>query len=124
MAETFRKEIATKIEKGELHCEKELTLSIISGKYKVVIIWHLGHIGTHRFGELQKLFPNISHKMLTNQLKELIEDGIVCREVFPEVPPKVEYSMTELGMTLLPLIDMMYEWGKMRMDQIKAMNAE
>lgn len=57
--------------------------------------------------------------MLTSQLKELIEDGIVHREVYPEVPPRVEYSMTELGMTLLPIVEMMYEWGEMRMGQLK-----
>lgn len=72
----------------------------------------------HRFSELQRLFSGISHKVLTNQLRELIEDGIVHREVFPEIPPKVEYSMTELGMTLLPIVEMVYEWGKKRIDQI------
>lgn len=119
MINNFRKEIREKIEKGEFHCEKELTLSIISGKWKIVILWHLGHEGTHRFSELQKLFPNISHKILTNQLRELIEDGIVSKEIFPEVPPRVEYSMTELGMTIIPIIDMLYDWGKKRMDEIK-----
>lgn len=54
----------------------------------------------------------ITHKILTNQLRELMEDGIVHREVYPEIPPKVEYSMTELGMTLLPIVEMMYDWGK------------
>lgn len=82
----------------------------------------LGVEGPHRFSELQRLFSGISHKVLTNQLRELIEDGIVHREVFPEIPPKVEYSMTELGMTLLPIVEMMYEWGKKRIDQIKQEN--
>lgn len=119
MADTLRKEIRSKIEKGEFNCEKELTLSVISGKWKAVILWHIGHEGTHRFNELQKLFTKISNKMLTNQLRELEEDGIINRKVFAEVPPKVEYSMTELGMTLIPIIDMLYEWGKKRMDEIK-----
>lgn len=119
MADTLRKEIQEKIRNGDYNCEKELTLSIISGKWKVVILWHLGVEGTHRFSELQRLFPKISHKMLTNQLRELIEDGIVHREVIPEVPPKVEYSMTELGMTLLPIVEMLYEWGKKRMADYK-----
>ncbi|KMY51435.1 winged helix-turn-helix transcriptional regulator [Peribacillus loiseleuriae] len=122
MADTLRKEIKERILIHDYHCEKELTLSIISGKWKVVILWHLGVEGPHRFSELQRLFPKISHKMLTNQLRELIEDGIVHREVFPEIPPKVEYSMTELGMTLLPIVEMMYEWGKKRIDQIKQEN--
>ncbi|EPY05915.1 HxlR family transcriptional regulator [Paenibacillus sp. E194] len=119
MSDTLREEIKKKIVNGDFNCEKELTLSIISGKWKVVILWHLGVEGPHRFSDLQRLFPKVSHKILTNQLRELMEDGIVHREVYPEVPPKVEYSMTELGMTLLPLVEMMYEWGKMRMDQIK-----
>lgn len=115
----IRKETLEKIQKGDFTCSKELTLSMFSGKWKVVILWHLGVEGPHRFSELQRLFPKITHKMLTSQLKELIEDGIVHREVFPEVPPRVEYSMTELGMTLLPIIQMMYDWGEHRMEQLK-----
>ncbi|MFG0213733.1 winged helix-turn-helix transcriptional regulator [Brevibacillus porteri] len=115
----LRKETLEKIKNGDFNCSKELTLSMFSGKWKVVILWHLGVEGSHRFSELQRLFPKITHKMLTNQLKELIEDGIVHREVFPEVPPRVEYSMTALGMTLLPIVEMMYEWGEMRMGQLK-----
>lgn len=122
MMDTLRKEILERIINRDYHCEKELTLSIISGKWKVVILWHLGVEGPQRFSELQRLFPKISHKILTNQLRELIEDGIVHREVYPEIPPKVEYSMTELGMTLLPIVEMMYEWGKKRIDQIKQEN--
>lgn len=119
MSDSLRRDIKERIKRRDFHCEKELTLSIISGKWKAVIIWHLGHEGTHRFSELQKLFPNISHKILTNQLKELIDDGIVSREVFPEVPPKVEYSITELGKTIVPIVDMLYQWGKKRMDELK-----
>jgi DNA-binding HxlR family transcriptional regulator len=119
MSETLRDEIKEKILSGYYNCEKELTLSIFSGKWKIVILWHLGVEGPHRFSELQRLFPKISHKILTNQLRELMEDGIVHREVYPEIPPKVEYSMTELGMTLLPIVEMMYEWGKNRMNEIK-----
>ncbi|WP_128894337.1 winged helix-turn-helix transcriptional regulator [Longirhabdus pacifica] len=122
MSDTLREEIKNRILNHDYHCEKELTLSILSGKWKVVILWHLGVEGPHRFSELQKLFSGISHKVLTNQLRELIEDGIVHREVYPEVPPKVEYSMTELGMTLLPIVEMMYDWGKQRMAQIKQEN--
>ena len=115
----LRKEILDKINNGDFNCEKELTLSIISGKWKIVILWHLGRDGAHRFSELQRLFPKITHKMLTSQLKELIDDGIVHREVFPEVPPRVEYSITELGKTLLPIVEMMYEWGKKRIEDLK-----
>ncbi|MBG9827288.1 MULTISPECIES: winged helix-turn-helix transcriptional regulator [Bacillus] len=119
MSENIRKDIHEKIKNGNFNCEKELTLSIISGKWKVVILWHLGVEGPHRFSELQRLFPSISHKVLSNQLKELMEDGIVDRTVYPEVPPRVEYYMTELGMSLLPIVEMMYDWGKMRMEQIR-----
>lgn len=119
MSDTLRKEIREKIANGDFNCEKELTLSIISGKWKVVILWHLGVEGPLRFSELQKLFPKITHKMLSNQLRELMDDGIVSRKVYPEVPPKVEYSMTELGMTLLPIVEMMYDWGKKRMLELK-----
>lgn len=122
MTDKLRKEIKERIVNHDFTCEKELTLSIISGKWKVVILWHLGVEGPHRFSELQRLFPKISHKMLTNQLRELIDDGIVHRKVYPEVPPKVEYSMTELGMTLLPIIEMMYDWGKKRIAQITKEN--
>lgn len=122
MSDKLREEIKERILHHDYHCEKELTLSIISGKWKVVILWHLGVEGPHRFSELQRLFPKISHKILTNQLRELAEDGIVHREVIPDSPPKVEYSMTELGMTLLPIVEMMYEWGKKRIDQIKLEN--
>lgn len=119
MSENIRKDIHEKIKNGNFNCEKELTLSIISGKWKVVILWHLGVEGPHRFSELQRLFPSISHKVLSNQLKELMEDGIVDRTVYPEIPPRVEYYMTELGMSLLPIVEMMYDWGKMRMEQIR-----
>ncbi len=119
MSENIRKDIQDKIQNDNFNCEKELTLSIISGKWKVVILWHLGVEGPHRFSELQRLFPSISHKVLSNQLKELMEDGIVDRTVYPEIPPRVEYYMTELGMSLLPIVEMMYDWGKMRMEQIR-----
>ncbi|WP_216829557.1 winged helix-turn-helix transcriptional regulator [Alkalihalobacterium elongatum] len=122
MADTLRKEIKEKLEKQEFNCEKELTLSVISGKWKIVIIWYLAQEKSYRFSELQKLLPKITHKMLSSQLKELIEDGIVHREVFPEVPPRVEYSLTPLGKSLLPIINLMYEWGKKRIEDLKKEN--
>lgn len=119
MADHLRQEIRTRLIEKDYHCAKEYTLSILSGKWKVVIIWHLGVEGPHRFSDLQKLFPKISHKMLTSQLRELIEDGIVHREVYPDVPPKVEYSMTTVGMSILPIVEMMYTWGSKRIEQLK-----
>ncbi|MFJ7977969.1 winged helix-turn-helix transcriptional regulator [Peribacillus sp. NPDC096379] len=94
------------------NCEKELTLSIISGKWKMLIMWHLGKEGTKRFGELKSMMPGITQRMLVSQLRDLEDDLVVNREVFPVVPPKVEYSLTERGESLLPILDSMYEWGK------------
>lgn len=119
MCESLREDIKEKLESGYYHCAKEFTLSVISGKYKVVILWHLGIEGPYRFNGLQKLFDGVSHKTLSNQLKELVEDGIISRKVYPEMPPKVEYSMTELGYSLLPIIEMMYEWGTNRIQQLQ-----
>lgn len=94
------------------NCEKELTLSIIGGKWKMLVLWHLGKEGTKRFGELKALMPGITQRMLVNQLRELEDHLIVHREVYPVVPPKVEYSLTEQGRSLMPILDAMYEWGK------------
>ncbi|MGG3448299.1 winged helix-turn-helix transcriptional regulator [Domibacillus aminovorans] len=100
------------IREKSFNCEKELTLSIIGGKWKMLIIWHLGKEGTKRFGELKSLIPAITQRMLVSQLRELEEDLIVYREVYPVVPPKVEYSLTERGHTLIPILESMYIWGK------------
>lgn len=101
-----------KLGEKEFNCEKELTLSIIGGKWKMLVLWHLGKEGTKRFGELKNLMPGITQRMLVNQLRELEDHLIVHREVYPVVPPKVEYSLTEQGRTLMPILDAMYEWGK------------
>jgi DNA-binding HxlR family transcriptional regulator len=98
------------------NCEKELTLSVIGGKWKMLILWHLGKEGTKRFGELKALMPGITQRMLVNQLRELEQDLIVNREVYPVVPPKVEYSLTEQGRSLMPILDAMYQWGKNYME--------
>ncbi|WP_096439047.1 winged helix-turn-helix transcriptional regulator [Alteribacter populi] len=108
----LRKETLKKVKNGYFNCEKELTLSLISGKWKITIVYYLGTDGTMRFNEIKHLFPKITHKVLTSQLRELEEDGLVHREVYPEVPPKVEYSLTERGKSLMPIIENMYTWGK------------
>lgn len=110
--EDLRIEIKRKIEDGEYNCEKELTLSLISGKWKITIIYYLGTEGVLRFSEIKRLLPKITHKVLTTQMRELEEDGLVQRTVYPEVPPRVEYSLTKLGKSLMPIVLMMYEWGK------------
>ncbi|KIL42696.1 winged helix-turn-helix transcriptional regulator [Jeotgalibacillus soli] len=101
------------------NCEKELTLSVIGGKWKMLILWHLGKEGTKRFGELKSLMPGITQRMLVNQLRELEEDLIVDRKVYPVVPPKVEYSLTEQGKTLMPILESMYNWGKNYMETVE-----
>ncbi|MBA2874877.1 winged helix-turn-helix transcriptional regulator [Thermaerobacillus caldiproteolyticus] len=100
------------------NCEKELTLAVIGGKWKMLILWHLGKEGTKRFGELKALMPGITQRMLVNQLRELEADLIVQRKVYPVVPPKVEYSLTEHGKSLIPILDAMYEWGKNYMENV------
>ena len=92
-------------------CPVVTTLNIIGGKWKVLILYHLNG-KTCRFNELQRLMPIITQRMLTLQLRELEQDGIVHREVYPQVPPKVEYSLTPFGLTLMPVIDAMHTWGK------------
>ena len=87
-------------------------MSVIGGKWKMLILWHLGKGGTKRFGELKSLMSGITQRMLVSQLRELEEDLIVHRQVYPVVPPKVEYSLTELGQSLMPILDSMYNWGK------------
>ncbi|MFC5652584.1 winged helix-turn-helix transcriptional regulator [Paenibacillus solisilvae] len=88
----------------------EMTLKVIGGKWKLVILCHLID-GVKRFGELKREMPDITQKMLTQQLRELEQDGIIDRKVFNQVPPKVEYSITDYGLTLKEVLDVMSEWG-------------
>ncbi|MBM7605528.1 DNA-binding HxlR family transcriptional regulator [Metabacillus crassostreae] len=108
----------SRFEEKTFNCEKELTLSVIGGKWKMIILWHLGKEGTKRFSELKSLIPGITQRMLVNQLRELEEDSIVSRKVYPVVPPKVEYSLTVEGESLMPILDSMYEWGKNYMENV------
>lgn len=98
--------------KKEVNCDKELTLSLISGKWKMFIIWTLNEKGTVRFNEMRRLIPAITQRMLVNQLRELEADEVIQRKVYPVVPPKVEYSLTETGRSLIPILELMYDWGK------------
>ncbi|MCA0971692.1 helix-turn-helix transcriptional regulator [Halobacillus litoralis] len=104
-------------ENGKLKCSIEYTLRKIGGKWKSVILWHLGMDGTHRYNELRRLLPGVAHKMLSQQLKELEEDGFIQRKQYDEIPPKVEYSMTEEGKTLLPILEAMHDWGESHRSQ-------
>ena len=92
-------------------CPVETTLSLIGDKWKVIILRDLMP-GTKRFGELKKSVGNVSQKVLTAQLRAMEESGLVHREVYAEVPPRVEYSLTELGKSLKPILDFMWAWGE------------
>jgi len=94
------------------YCSMELTLQVIGGKWKLIILHKLGKEGTMRFSEVKRSIPNITQKMLTQQLRELESDGVVRREVYAQVPPKVEYSLTDLGESSLPLIGSLCSWGE------------
>jgi DNA-binding HxlR family transcriptional regulator len=96
---------------GKLKCSIEYTLRKIGGKWKTVILWHLGTEGTHRYNELRRLLPGVAHKVLSQQLKELEEEGFINRTQYDTIPPKVEYSMTDHGMTLMPILHHMHQWG-------------
>ena len=92
------------------NCPVGVTLERIGGKYKALIMWHLMD-STLRFGELRKLIPQATPKMLTQQLRELEADLLVTRTVYPVVPPKVEYALTELGSSIHPILSAMFTWG-------------
>ncbi len=91
-------------------CPVETTLEMIGGKYKALIIWHLAE-GKLRFSQLKKAVSNATPKMLTQQLRELETNHLIHREVFPVIPPKVEYSLTETGKSLIPVLMAMRDWG-------------
>lgn len=92
-------------------CAVETTIQAIGGRWKVLILRELFQ-GTKRFGQLHRALRGVTQKMLTQQLREMEADGLINRKVYPEVPPKVEYSLTPLGESLKPILDAMHEWGK------------
>ncbi|WP_034603055.1 winged helix-turn-helix transcriptional regulator [Maridesulfovibrio frigidus] len=95
----------------EYKCFFELTLLVIGGKWKPIILYLLFREKVLRFGELRKKMPEITERMLTKQLRELEGDGLVHREVYKVVPPKVEYSLTPIGVSLMPVLESMRDWG-------------
>jgi len=92
------------------NCPVGITIDLIGGKYKSLILWHLMD-ATLRFGELRKLISQATPKMLTQQLRELEEANLIIRTVYPVVPPKVEYSLSNLGISIKPILEAMYSWG-------------
>jgi DNA-binding HxlR family transcriptional regulator len=97
-------------DKKNSYCPVTATLNVIGGRWKPLILYSLKD-RTIRFGELKRMMPGITQKMLTQQLRELERDGIVSRRVYPQVPPKVEYALTEFGETLGPIMKSMSQWG-------------
>ena len=99
-------------------CPVEAALEVIGGKWKGSILYHL-LAGKKRFNEIKRLFPSLTQRILTQQLRELERDGIIHREVYAEVPPRVEYSLTEQGRTLAPVLELLREWGINNVNMIK-----
>jgi len=95
---------------SDTNCPVSITLELIGGKYKSLILWHLID-ATLRYGEIRKIIPQATPKMLTQQLRELEEAKLVIRTVYPIVPPKVEYKLSDLGMSIKPILEAMYAWG-------------
>ena len=104
------------------NCPVEATIDVIGGKWKTLILWWL-HQRTYRFAELRRLIPAITEKMLTRQLRELEADGIVHRRIYPTVPPRVEYSLTEYGRSLKSALRVICDWGRIHMARIGAIDA-
>lgn len=105
------KELEIKMHGRTFHCALDVTMGYVGGKWKSVVLWYL-HEGTKRFSELKRLIPSITEKMLSLQLKQLEKDGIIGRKVYAEVPPRVEYFLTEHGKTLIPMLQEMAKWGR------------
>lgn len=101
-----------KISCKNYQCEIEVTLEILSGKWKSLLIWELHLKGVIRYNEFRRILPKITQKMLTQQLRELVKYKIVEKKVYPSVPPMVEYSLSELGKGLIPIMTAMDVWGK------------
>ena len=91
-------------------CPAEKTAKLIGGRWKIVILWYLFQ-GVKRFSELQRALTGVTQKVLTQQLRDMERDGIVARTVYAQVPPRVEYSITPLGMSLKPVVEAMHQWG-------------
>ncbi|MFD1124564.1 winged helix-turn-helix transcriptional regulator [Lentilactobacillus raoultii] len=117
MTDVVRKGVLEKLANGDYNCEKEFTLSMFSGKYKLVILWELGHVSEMHFNELYRVIDKVTKKVLSNQLHELINDQLIERRTYRQNNQTfVVYKMTSVGRSLLPIIDSMYEWGKKRIN--------
>ncbi|MDR0485038.1 MAG: helix-turn-helix transcriptional regulator [Alphaproteobacteria bacterium] len=93
-------------------CYVSKTISLIGGKWKPVVLWYLYQNKVLRYSDLQKFIPSITPKMLSQVLKDLISDGLASKKIYTQIPPKVEYSLTPSGESLMPILDEMYKWGE------------
>jgi len=113
------KDRTNKVSCSNYRCEIEVTLEIISGKWKALLLWNLGNEDVIRLNEFRRLIPDITQKMLTQQLRALEEDGLINRKVYKQVPPMVEYSLTPEGKELIPILSLMDTWGKNHVENFK-----
>lgn len=97
-------------------CPIEYTLNLIGGKWKTLILYYLMKEKVLRYGELKRCLHGITHKMLSTQLKELESENLISRKEYPQIPPKVEYMLTNKGVSLLPILDVMSKWGQEHID--------
>ena len=98
--------------KAKFNCPAEMTISLIGGKWKAILINAIYHTSPARFGELKRSVKGITQSMLTQQLRELEEDGLISRKIYAEIAPRVEYTLTDFGFTLSPIMQSMANWGK------------
>lgn len=98
--------------KKQYNCYFEMTLDIMGGKWKPIILYYINHNGVARHSDLKRFISSINERMLTRQLRELENDMLITRKVYPVVPPKVKYSLTESGKSLIPILTSLIEWGK------------
>lgn len=105
-------------------CKVDNALEAIVGKWKHKILFHMIHLEKIRFNELRRAIPGITQKMLTSQLRELEQHDLIIRKVYAQVPPKVEYSLSEHGKSLIPLLSMMHDWGEKHVDHLESLYAD
>jgi len=108
-----------KEDKNPQQCQTVVALDTIVGKWKPIILHHLMDGKPLRFNELRRIIPDITQRMLTMHLRELEEQDIIHRQIYPQIPPKVEYSITEYGKTLSPILDAMHNWGAAHVEHMK-----
>ncbi|PKN13195.1 MAG: transcriptional regulator [Deltaproteobacteria bacterium HGW-Deltaproteobacteria-4] len=105
----------------EFRCGVEVTLAVMSGKWKGLVLWHLRH-KTLRFSQLQRRLRSVTQKMLTQQLRELEANGLIHRQIYAEVPPRVEYSLTDEGRRIVPILELMCQWGQDYLQKTEGIN--